>query len=150
MLWESMDVPARRTAQRWAEDVLDSALSPCWVVPQCDCGADKGPWWESSVDGDTIGCGPCGCAPDSGKCHHSYLNLLGKEPAMSLAGRKQVQEGEVLNAAWMVSLAKRTCAYRGCPGQHEPTARSDWEQEEAGNWATLGRVICKSNSACCR
>lgn len=50
-----------RTEVGWGSPA--SALSPCWVVPRCDCGTDKGPWWESSVDRDIFG---CGCAPVSG------------------------------------------------------------------------------------
>lgn len=127
-----------------------SVLSTCWVVPQRDCGADKGLWWESSVGGDTFscGCGPCG----SGKCHHSYLNLLGKGRELPWAwqGEGKFKRERCQMLPGVVSPVERTCAYRGCPGKHEPTPHSDWEWAEIGNWATLGRVVCSSSSACCR
>lgn len=78
--------------------------------------------WRSSVEEDTFGCGcgPCGCAPVSGKCHHSYLNLPGKGAAMSLAGRRQVQEGEVQNTGWCGQPCQKDLCIQGMPGPTRP------------------------------
>ena len=118
MLWESTDVPTQGTGERWAEEALLQPCPPVGLCPSVTVEQTKVLGGRAVLMGDTFscGCGPCGCAPVPGKCHHGYLNRLGKGAAMSLVGRRQVQEGEMQNAVWGGQRCRKDLCIQGMSG----------------------------------